>query len=115
VLQKAGITIRDFSRCQKKKYDLTQVVRSGAIPYGYTYLEGKLVVDAREYKIIHEMYRMWQSGKSLRAIARTLNDRHVPTRFGKSWKHEVIKKIIERHEHDQKKVKGGKNGNPKTR
>ena len=70
---------------------------SGAIPYGYCYLEGKLVVDPHEYQIVHEMHYMWTQGKSYRAIARELNSRKVPTRFGKKWNHEVIKQIIRRY------------------
>jgi len=99
------VDIRDFRNSQKTKPDPTQVVCAGTTPFGYTYLEGKLVVDPREYKVVLEMYRLWQDGQSLRAISRHLNDRKVPTRFGKSWKHEVVKKIIERHEKDLKRSK----------
>jgi hypothetical protein len=96
-LMKAGIAIRDFAKSHKRTDLRPGAMYSGAIPYGYCYLEGKLVVDPREYQIVLEIYYKWQNGKSLRAIARDLNDRKVATRFGKSWKHEVIKKIIERH------------------
>ena len=85
-------------------------MRAGTIPFGYCYLEGKLVVDPREYKVVLEMFRLWRSGLSLRAIARSLNDRKIPTRFGKSWKHEVIKHIIERHQKDLDSKLGGKHG-----
>jgi len=101
----AGIAIRDFSRGQAKKHDLTQVMRSGGTPYGFTYLEGKLVMDAREYKIILEIYRLWQLGETLRAIARHLDDRKIPTRFGRAWSHEVVKKIIDRHHKSQSETK----------
>jgi len=107
-LMEGGVGVRTFRKNQKQSFNLTQVMRAGNTPYGTCYLDGKLVVDAREHQVVLNMYRMWLSGKSLRAIARTLNEQKIPTRFSKSWKHEVIKKIIERHEHDQKKVKGEK-------
>jgi hypothetical protein len=94
----SGVAIRNFSRGQTSKPDLTQVIRSGNTPYGFAYLEGKLVVDPREYQIVIEIYRLWKLGQSLRAICHYLNGHKVPTRFGKKWRHEVIKKIIERYE-----------------
>ena len=78
-------------------------MRSGATPFGYTYLEGKLVIDPHEYKTVLEIYRLWKSGTPLRAIARKLNERKVPTRLGKTWQHFVIKSIIDRHQTKQKK------------
>lgn len=100
-----GIAIRDFKNGSGKKHDLTKVRRSGNTPFGYTYLEGQLVVDPKEYKVVLDIYRQWTSGKSYRAIARDLNDRGEPTRFGKSWKHEVIKNITQNHEDKLKKDK----------
>lgn len=78
-------------------------MRSGGTPFGYTYLEGKLVIDPHQYKIVLEIHRLWKSGNSLRAIARKLNNRQVPTRFGKTWQHFVIKNIIDRHQTKLKK------------
>lgn len=81
-------------------------MRSGTIPYGYTYLEGKLVVEPREYKNVLEILRLQKSGSSFRAIARTLNNRKITTRLGKRWTHEIIKRICEREQqggkHDSK-------------
>ncbi len=68
-------------------------MRSGATPYGHCYLDGKLVVDNKEQQIIHRIVEMRKNGMSFRAIARFLNAKKVPTRFGKTWKHEVIKQI----------------------
>ena len=39
-------------------------MRSPVIPYGHAWLEGKLVVEQREYKIILKIMQLWQSGKS---------------------------------------------------
>ncbi|MCB0411086.1 MAG: hypothetical protein KDD22_01080, partial [Bdellovibrionales bacterium] len=47
-LEKAGVVIRDFSRGCQQPPDPTRVKGSGTIPFGYTYLEGKLVVEPSE-------------------------------------------------------------------
>lgn len=85
-------------------------MRGGTTPYGYAYLDGQLVRDPKEYKIVQEIYRQWDKGLSFRAISRFLNGRNYFTRRGSSWKHELIKKIIERHEQSLKKTKGETHG-----
>lgn len=73
-------------------------MRSPVLPYGYAWLEGKLVKEPREYKIVLKVIGLWQAGKSLTAIARTLNDQRVPTRNGKKWFHCTVGAIIKRHQ-----------------
>lgn len=72
-------------------------MRSGVVPYGFAYLEGHLVVDPRETKVIHQMVKLWQSGKSFKAIAEQLNDQKIPTRLGKRWSRCVVRAVVERH------------------
>jgi len=91
------VEIRSFEKDSPIKPDLTKVMRSGATPYGYCYLDGKLVPDNREQQVIHRIMEMVANGMSFRGIAKALNEQNVKTRFSKSWKHEVVKKIIERH------------------
>ena len=71
-------------------------MRSPVIPYGHAWLEGKLVVEQREYKIILKIMQLWQSGKSQGAIADFLNSQKVPTRMGKKWFHSSVGAIIKR-------------------
>jgi hypothetical protein len=78
-------------------------MRGGTLPYGYTYLKGKVVPAPKEYKIVIKIYRLWKGNQTFRAIARQLDDLKIPTRTGRKWTHELIKKIIERHEADLKK------------
>ena len=80
-------------KCSTGKFYLTKVMRSGATPYGYCYLDGQLVVDDKEQQILHRIVEMRTNGQSFRAIARALNDQRKPTRHGKTWKHEVVKQI----------------------
>lgn len=70
---------------------------------GMVTLEGKLVPDPKEYKVVLEIYRQWQKAQSYRAVARYLNGKRITTRAGKEWTNEIIKRIIDRHECDLKK------------
>ena len=72
-------------------------MRCGVIPYGFAYLEGKLVPDPREFKVVLTMVKLWQSGKSFKAIADRLNGQKIPTRMGKQWTRSVIRIVIKRH------------------
>ena len=69
-------------------------MRSGTIPYGYAYLEGALVKNPIEFSVVLKITRLWQSGKSARAIAQILNDQKIKTRQGKTWRHTVIQSIL---------------------
>lgn len=96
VLLEAGVEMRPKLNSQSAS-ELSPVgMKSGAVPYGYAYLDGKLVIDPHEYKNVLEILHLQKSGLSFRAIARALNDRKITTRLGKKWTHEIIKRICER-------------------
>ncbi len=80
-------------------------MKGGPVPYGYAYLEGRLVPDPKEYKIVLNIHRYWQVGESYRGIAGKLNDKGITTRTGKKWTNEIIKRIIDRQECDLKSHK----------
>jgi hypothetical protein len=98
-----GMPMRSFMPATKAPLKRPKGMMAGTVPYGYAYLEGKLVPEPREYKIVLKAYRLWQNGKSFREIARTLHSQKIPTRKDKKWNHELIKKMIERHQGDLKK------------
>jgi predicted transcriptional regulator len=89
---------RKSKSAQKIRIKRQTIAKSGPVPYGYAYLEGKLVIDSKEYKTVHEIYWQWQKRKNYRAIARYLNDQKITTRAGEKWTNEIIKRIIDRHE-----------------
>ena len=76
-------------------------MRCGVVPYGYAYLEGQLVVAPHEYKVVLLVVKLWQSGKSFKAIARLLNDRKIPTRLGGSWYGPTVAAIVRRETEKQ--------------
>ena len=81
VLRPHGLVLRRVARGRKSSPSTAGAMRLGVIPYGYCYLDGKLVVDTREHDVVLQMVRMWQSGKSFGVIADYLNSRRVPTRL----------------------------------
>ncbi len=105
-LIKEGVARRASSKSQNDTPEKPVGMRSGVTPFGYTYLEGKLVLDPHEYKTVLEILRLLTKGKSIRAIARYLNDQNIRTRKGKFWSHFAINSIIER----EKQNKGGPHG-----
>jgi len=101
-----GLTLRSISERQAAKTLAQATMRPPIIPYGYAWLEGRLVLDPREYKVVLEAVRLWRKGQSLTAIARHLNDKKVSTRMGKRWTHAVIGAIVKRHLEAEKQTKG---------
>ena len=72
-------------------------MRSGVAPYGFCYLEGKLVVDTREHGVILQMVRLWQEGNSYSAVAKILNGREVKSRKGKNWRKSTVQRAVTRY------------------
>ena len=105
-LQAGGVAIRGSRSVQNSTGKETLLSRRGHAPYGHAYHCGKLVVDAKESKVVHQIIHLWREGKNLSAIVRALNGRKILTRHGKSWKHETIKQIIKRHEKSNQCVEG---------
>ena len=82
-------------------------MRSPVLPYGYDWLDGKLVVDPKEYRVVQKILRLWRNGKNARFIADVLNQQNIPTRMGKRWFHSSVNSVIKR----ETNLNGGPNGN----
>ena len=56
------------------------------VPYGYTYIEGELVLHSQESVIVSEIFQQYLAGKSLLKIAEELNVsvRTVESKISKS-------------------------------
>jgi site-specific DNA recombinase len=78
-----------------------------ALLYGYDYIKepdpasrsgftGRRVINEREASVIREMFTLFDTGMALSAIARTLNERGVPTaNNGAAWTGTVIRKMLQ--------------------
>lgn len=93
-LKKSGFALRNSLNGNSSKIDNKQTKRGGSTPFGYAYLDGKLLMDPKEQVALRKILRLWNSGKSYQAIADELNDKKIPTRSGKPWIRSVVKSII---------------------
>ncbi len=68
--------------------------KAGQPPYGFVYLDGKLVIDPKEHLVVRKIMSLWQEGHSMRAIALELNAKKITNRKGTKWHHGVISSVI---------------------
>jgi ribosomal protein L37AE/L43A len=64
-------------------------------PYGYDIVDGILVVNPTESKVVDYIYKCYNGkNKSTQQIADNLNDRGIPSATGKKWRHSAINKVL---------------------
>ena len=67
-----------------------------AIPFGYRYDNGKIVIDKTTSDVVKEIFSLYVKGKSLLDISSLLNNMHIEYRHGViGWNKARIKRIIE--------------------
>ncbi|MCI9126195.1 MAG: recombinase [Eubacterium sp.] len=67
-------------------------------PMGYSIKEGKIVIDEEKKKIVQQIFKDYDHGKSLIKIADNLRERGIKNTHGRvTWTHGVIGKILENH------------------
>jgi DNA invertase Pin-like site-specific DNA recombinase len=64
------------------------------IPYGYDYIDGKLIVKEKEAKVVKEIFEMYLDRLSMKKIADKLNLDNVPTKQNKKWASQTISSIL---------------------
>jgi len=65
-------------------------------PYGYTRSGETLQKNDAEAAVAAQAVKLYQSGKTMRAIARHLNECGVPTKLGKQWQPMQVSRLIKR-------------------
>lgn len=66
-------------------------------PYGYRYDDDikNLVIYEEEAEVVREVFRLYvEEGMGTGRIARTLNNRHIPSPTGRTWSSTVITRMI---------------------
>ena len=67
------------------------------VPYGYTYIEGELVLHSQESVIVSEIFQQYLAGKSLLKISEELNEKGIEYRKGiTDWNKARLKRILEK-------------------
>ena len=80
----------------------------GGIPYGYSILDGKLVIDPREIKIVRKILALHQKGMSFNAISIFLSNQKIPSKLSKRWNDKTVASVIRKH--PSNKTEGENNG-----
>lgn len=71
----------------------------GSVPYGYALAPDgiQLVADEMEQQVLSDIAQLRAKGLGMRAIARTLTDRNIPTKTDKTiWNQATIRRILKR-------------------
>lgn len=63
-------------------------------PYGYTYSFGKLEVEKDEMYTVRAIYNLYSKGKSMEAIADSLNNASIPAKKGGKWNKQSVFNIL---------------------
>ena len=100
-LKKNGMALRNPLNGNAIHIDRLHTKRGGHTPYGYAYLDGKLLLDPKEQIIVRKILKLHQSGLSGNAIAKELNRQKIPSRTGKSWSPCVVRRIIKLNQSNQ--------------
>mgnify|MGYP002623805235 FL=1 len=66
----------------------------GAHPYGYEYIDGKLVVDEDEAHIVRAIYNMYIRGSTLQDICDFLNSAGIESKRGVGWSRQSVSNIL---------------------
>ncbi len=70
--------------------------RTGHLPFGFNFLNYKLVKNKAEQDAIRMMRQYRVGGRSLREIAGELNQRLTPTKNNGVWQANTVRRILER-------------------
>lgn len=63
--------------------------------YGYRLVDGEMVINEEEAKVVRRIFELYLSGKGLQTIEGLFNEEHVPRRYGRThWHHNTIRYIL---------------------
>ena len=64
------------------------------IPYGYDYVNGKLIINKEEAEIVKKIFQWYLDGKSIGWIVKTLQKRKISTKKGGVWAKKTVSSIL---------------------
>jgi len=66
-LIKNGFALRNALNGNASKIDNKRTKRGGSTPFGYAYLDGKLLMDLKEQIALRKILSLWKAGMSYQA------------------------------------------------
>lgn len=107
-MERRNITYRmSGGRTQKAK---TGGYAGGKVPYGYSAVNGKLVINEEEATVVRQIYSMSEQGYSYRSIIQALKAAGCVTRAGKDFAISTIQSILGNENLYRGMYKYGKDG-----
>ncbi len=88
-----GEALKRFGIVKKEK---PRSRHPGQIPFGWDWNDIKLVKNQKEQKTIRWIGQMEKTGKSLREIAKVLNESNVPAKNGGVWQANTVRVLLNR-------------------
>lgn len=96
-LLQGGITLRTNKKANGTTVKDQDRSFTGQIPYGYCLIDGELISDPKEQKIVRKILELWQSGMAFIAIKRWLNDKNIRSKHNRQWNDKTVAAIVRRH------------------
>jgi site-specific DNA recombinase len=88
-------TITERVLTGKRQKATTGGYNGSRIPMGYTYIDGRFVVNEAQAPTVRRIFDLFNAGHSLNAIARQLNEDGTPTATGKGeWRNWGVNHIL---------------------
>ena len=63
-------------------------------PFGYRYVDGSLLVDEAEARVVRRIFEAYAEGGALHAIAAKLNEDGVPSQRGRRWSKSGVRYML---------------------
>ncbi len=104
VLVDGGVALRTNKKANGTTIKESGRTITGQVPYGYCVIDGALVADPREQKVIQKILELWQSGMAYIAIKRWLNGKKIPSKWRRQWNDKTVAAIIRKHSNQTKKL-----------
>jgi DNA invertase Pin-like site-specific DNA recombinase len=85
---------------ERVKMGMTQKAKKGngylgfGEPYGYNYIDKKLLIIEAEAAVVREIFITYLVGASIQDIVDGLNSRNIPAKKGGSWTKEAISNVL---------------------
>lgn len=88
---------RSYVLQQLRKFGIEKEISyAWSAPYGWQWLNGSYQPHEQEQAVLREIFQLADAGRGEDAIARILNKKKIPSRFGRRWWDSAVRNILKR-------------------